>query len=359
MNISTLKALIVLGSLGVAGYLGYFMYQTFQSWDEVTKSLDEPKQRQFLEPRAVEEEKRDDLIDYASVLRTFHELDWTGKPEAKPVEVPVGPNEPPEQKVVPIDDLLEVLYIQVDTNRPERSIAYVRYGPELLQGRTAARAAAAGGGGRGGRGGAAPAVAPEAVLRVGEHLPPPHAFAHVEEIVVDGVRFAFEDEAREHELVPTEPFNIGGGIVKVGPGGAILPTPGEAIPKTGSDVQWRPERTTLVGPNRYRIGTEDKTKIGDDYARILTEQVRYREWHDPQTGRRAGIQIDYVQPGSLAAQHGAQSGDVIISINGNPVSSSSEAIAYVKNNAETTSIWEVVVMNRGKTRTMIFESPPE
>ena len=85
--------------------------------------------------------------------------------------------------------------------------------------------------------------------------------------------------------------------------------------------------------------------------------MRYRQWRDPSTGKYAGVELTEVQPGSLAAAHGAETGDVIKSINGHPVTSVQEAVSYVKNNSETTSVWEVVVVNQGKERTVIYESP--
>ena len=74
-------------------------------------------------------------------------------------------------------------------------------------------------------------------------------------------------------------------------------------------------------------------------------------------GKRAGLRVAEVKPGSIAAQHGAQSGDVIISINGHPVSSEQEAIKFVKNNSETTTVWQVVVENLGRQRTVTYNSP--
>ena len=49
---------------------------------------------------------------------------------------------------------------------------------------------------------------------------------------------------------------------------------------------------------------------------------------------------------------------MIKSINGTPVTQLSEAITFVKNNKDKYSTWEVVVENRGQTRTVIYETPP-
>ena len=49
-------------------------------------------------------------------------------------------------------------------------------------------------------------------------------------------------------------------------------------------------------------------------------------------------------------------GDVIKSINGQPVNSVQEAISFVKVNKDKYSTWEVVVENKGKQRTVTYES---
>ncbi len=72
-----------------------------------------------------------------------------------------------------------------------------------------------------------------------------------------------------------------------------------------------------------------------------------------------GIELTDVQPGGVAARHGAQSGDIIKSINDHSVASSSEAINFVKNNKDNYSTWVVVIENKGKQRVVTFDSPPQ
>jgi S1-C subfamily serine protease len=59
----------------------------------------------------------------------------------------------------------------------------------------------------------------------------------------------------------------------------------------------------------------------------------------------------------MAERHGAQAGDVIKSINGHTVNSTQEAITYVKTNSNKYTTWEVVIENKGKTRTVTYQSP--
>jgi C-terminal processing protease CtpA/Prc len=66
-----------------------------------------------------------------------------------------------------------------------------------------------------------------------------------------------------------------------------------------------------------------------------------------------------VAVGSIAERHGAQEGDVIKSINGHPVTSVQEAITFAKNHANEYTVWKIVVENKGKSRTVIYESPSQ
>ena len=271
-------------------------------------------------------------------------LDWSGKPP--PVvaveEIPdEGPVEPPK---TPVEDLLNVIFLQVSTSHPERSFAYVKYtNPQLAQ--AVARSGAE----------------PTDTLNPGDTLPAPYEFVVVDSIQAEGVTFSFSnDEEREFEQVTTAELERGRSqIVEAGPDGAIMPggDPDTEIP-VSSNV-WRPEQTTLIGEQRYQLGTDSVADFGERYPEIITSEVRHGRWRDPQTGRDAGVQLYDVEPGGVVSSHGGQSGDVIKSINGSPVTSASEAITYVKNNSETTSQWDVVVLRQGVEENLTFYSPPE
>lgn len=119
-------------------------------------------------------------VAYADVRRTFHELNWTGEL----LRPPGGCGGPPPQAIespAAVAELLSVLYVRVDLADGGRSVAYTRYEDAQL-------AAARGSTGR--------------LLRVGERLAAPHDDVTVAAITAAGVRFAFDDPAREAELVP-------------------------------------------------------------------------------------------------------------------------------------------------------------
>ena len=87
----------------------------------------------------------------------------------------------------------------------------------------------------------------------------------------------------------------------------------------------------------------------------LTNDVRTSTHYE--NGRRAGIEINSIKAGSVAASHGIHSGDIIKSVNGHAVTSEHEAIKFFKTNQDKYSVWSVVVESMGKEKTLIFESP--
>jgi S1-C subfamily serine protease len=58
------------------------------------------------------------------------------------------------------------------------------------------------------------------------------------------------------------------------------------------------------------------------------------------------LRVDKVPPGSLLAQHGVQDGDVLVSVNGQAMSTKSEVVDYVKSH-KSTYLFEVVIQRRG------------
>lgn len=348
MTLSTLKFFLWLITAGLGSGLGYIIWEvkTKQAdWEAAGPTSEE--MHRVCTVDEIDEVTRIDLVSTGDLQRVYHlpptGMDWRGEPPPPPpveVQEETGPVVVPK---TPVADLLNVIFIRVRTSRPERSIVYIKYTDQRL-------AAAV----------ARPGAEPTATLKQGDHLPAPFDYVRVEEIQTTGVLFAFDDdEEREHELVEPGTMDQISSIVPAPPGGAILPEDNTAaqIPISG-DV-WRPERTTLIGDSSYQLGVDDVADFGERYSEIITSEVRHGRWRDPQTGRWAGVQLYDVEGGGIIASHGGQSGDVIKSINGHPVTSASEAITYVKNNSETTSQWDVVVLRQGVEETLTFYSPPE
>ena len=64
-------------------------------------------------------------------------------------------------------------------------------------------------------------------------------------------------------------------------------------------------------------------------------------------------------PGSLPASHGVTKGEIIKSINGHKVTSVNEAIAYVKQESDHTTVWVVEIEKGGITYFRTYETPPD
>jgi len=328
MNVPVLKLVCWLTSASMTAGLTAFSYDFFSNLEQRKKPYDPEHVKEVLDEKIDIPVKVNEGPDYDVVKRVFINDWWKGYEAPKPVTGP-APDEVVGPTTTPVADLLKILMIQVDTDEPEASLIFVRYTGNGIEEQ-------------------------DGVLKPDDALPSPHQYAIVNSIRVDGVEFRFED-GREVETIEPGSSDDETLIVKVGEDGILYPVR-EKLP-TSSAPPINPTQTTLVGRDRYRVGTEDAREINDNYAQILTRDVTYRTYHDPKTGRRAGIKISDVRAGSVAERHGVRSGDIIVSINDHPVTSEQEAIKYVKNNQERFSSWQVVIENMGRRRTVTYESP--
>jgi hypothetical protein len=282
----------------------------------------------------------DSLVDYAQVRASLIDYAWNAPPPAK-VEArgPEVVEVPPTAQSV--DKLVKVLGYSVDAEVPENSKAILKYLPEAkvrppreTQGR----------------------VVKEGTLKlVGQRLDEPIDHIRVVSITEAGVEFGFDEPGRATETLLPADFDLSSRMAYVDLAELRSPAASIQIPVRETGV---PATTVQIGQGRFRIGTEDAAVFAEDYARIISEEVQTRRHRDPRTGRYDGIEITRVAPGSIVERHGAQSGDVIKSINGHEVTSQQEAISFVKANEGMYDKWEVVVSNKGQERTLTFY-PPE
>ena len=192
-------------------------------------------------------------------------------------------------------------------------------------------------------------------LRVGDTLPKPNDFAVVHAIKNTGIEFAFKQDGRPNESLAPMSMDDGNLITKLGAGGLRVALQ-DKIPRVKRKPSDRPSQTEELGNNVFLLGTEDLEYFGKNYAAILTNEVQTATYYD-ENGKRAGIEIKSIASGSVASRHGAQAGDVLISINGQAVSSEHEAINFVKNNQNQYSVWEVVVERLGRRETIVYTDP--
>jgi len=326
MNVGTIKLLCWLASFVMATALtlgaGHFMTHMEEHSRPVRHEYLEGVLQEDLE---VQVDVHEGLDYKGQVYPTFVSMNWTGKPEPKPVKVQAEAPGPQKVQHRPMADLLHVLMIRQDQQNPGGSLASV----VLLDGKNQ-----------------------PLDLHVGDALPAPHGYALVHAIHPDGVEFAFTDE-RPNETVTTGslPQDL---IVRVADDEVRIPSR-QGFPNANLNRQPRAESTQLVAKNHYLLGQQDLDQFQREYSRILTEDVSLRTYTDAD-GKRAGIEVTSVKQGSIAARHGAQTGDVIVSINGQKVNSEQEAIQYVKNHSDEYDVWTVEVLRLGKLETVVYNS---
>jgi hypothetical protein len=334
-NVGTLKTLSYLTSFGLLGGIGYSLYDYYEHGQhenyfdrerakEVLNGVKEPV------PAVAKGLNYQDDIKPAIV-----DANWTGAPPPPPpAPVEEGPVEPVEQPVIPVDDILDVIGIIAASDDPASSRCLVRMVDSPTPGSS------------------------DLWLYTGDDLPAPHDHIAILSIKPQQVTFSFEDEEREPESIRPHARSENSLIAKADENGVVAPLRpsivGSAAASPGAITPLR----TLKKKGQYYIGTEDANSIANDYDQILSRDVSSETYYD-ENGKRAGIKLTRVASDSIAAQHGAQAGDVIKSINGYPVNSKQEAISFAKKNADRYEIWEIEVENLGRTRTEVYHSPKD
>ncbi|HIF40272.1 MAG TPA: hypothetical protein EYQ74_04150 [Planctomycetes bacterium] len=269
----------------------------------------------------------EDAGEVHGLKRTFLNMNWTGYEAPVAVKPTTAGPVPTGPRYKPLDTVLLVLMLAVNDLDPGASFASI----ELIQEKE------------------------KLELRVGNTLPKPHDFAVVHAIKNTGIEFAFKQDGRPNESLAPTSMDDGNLITKLGDGGVRM-AKGNEIPRVKSKHSDRPSQTEELGNNVFLLGTEDLDYFGKNYAAILTDEVQTATYYD-EDGKRAGIEIKSIASGSVASRHGAQAGDVLISINGQAVSSEHEAINFVKNNQDQYSVWNVVVERLGRRETIVYTDP--
>ncbi|MEO6708835.1 MAG: PDZ domain-containing protein [Planctomycetota bacterium] len=285
------------------------------------------------------EKKAEDIVAYDRVNEALYKYNWTAKPPPKvvvtPPPAPAGPTGP-----IPVNQLLRVLLYKTDSVDDSGTTAEARAVIKYL----------------------APAqvklTQPTFVKHVGDTLDDPWTGITVAAITSEGVRFKFADANRAEELVWPGEFErrLDLAWMAAHPGSAGMLRPTEITFKRGPNFSTVPERTVELRPNEFTIGTEDLDDWSENYD-VYLNQIEAGKHRDPTTGKYDGIALTSVPANSVAAAHGVQEGDVIKSINGQPVNTKQEAIAYVKQNKDKFDVWEVVIESKGKQKTITYKVP--
>jgi len=136
--------------------------------------------------------------------------------------------------------------------------------------------------------------------------------------------------------------------------GSRQPGPEQPVRSAGSG--WQPVETTReLDPGQWHISERDYRYLTENSERIVNEDVVVTPYRSPQ-GSRAGLQV--VKVSKELAQYGIQSNDVILSINGEPVTSKAQAVqASRKQYDRGTREFVVEVLSRGQISQRTFHAP--
>jgi hypothetical protein len=338
MSTANVKLVVwtVAGLIGasVVAYVALF----FRHKDEVLRSVSTGEMLTVLEnvddvPRTTENIVAVDLVE-----RGLKRFDWTGKPPPPPPEpTEKAPDEgPPREQVA---KLIQIQGIRFDAESPLTSEVVFKYTSEARV--IPANAATDG----------------TTLKQVGQKLDGRLNQIEIAAIYPNAVEFAFTNEpAREHEFVGPQEFDLQNLYAVVGEGQEVRSPrrPDINVPIVPAPTA---RQTQMLSRNRYRLGVEDIAYIDENFPEIMTTEVELAKHRDPKTKRVDGIELKRVAAGSIAERHGVETGDVIKSINGHPVTSEEEAILFVKNHKDEYDRWEVEVWNKGQTRTIVYYPP--
>ena len=329
MNVPTIKTLAYLSSFACVSAMAYSGYDYLEN-DRGVSHFDPERASQVLNGVRPPEAPVPVALNYKTAIESAVVLfDWTGKPPPPPEETVSAESVDLPDPVIPVEDVLEVIMVAAESRNPADSFCSLRFADSAITPR-------------------------EQLFSVGASLPAPNDHVSVLNILADGVEFSFADEGRPSEVVALSIRSQSGSLIKrLGPGDKLVRRTlvGSGSRRAASDA------TPLLTERRngqFYIGTDDAKQFASDYQQILSTDVKTKTRYVD--GKRSGVELTEVRAGSIAARHGAQSGDVVISINGNPVNSQQEAIAFAKNNSERYTVWEVEVLRLGRVETIIYHS---
>lgn len=112
-----------------------------------------------------------------------------------------------------------------------------------------------------------------------------------------------------------------------------------------------PADSVELGPGRWLLSGKDRNEMADNAEKILREDLIIRTVPPSQDGGRSSLQLKKVEPGSLPAKYGFQSGDRLISVNGVPMTSEAAAINWYKANPDL-SAYQIVYERAGAQKSI-------
>jgi PDZ domain len=144
----------------------------------------------------------------------------------------------------------------------------------------------------------------------------------------------------------------GGGVGLPGADGDA-PSPGSSEP---DPVVARDEpKPVEVRPGVWEWSKDDaKWFESDNHVESVRQSIKVQPWKNPESGRYEGVKISKVKPNSYLARRGAKKGDILVSINGVPVSSREGVINYIRKNGESQTQFTVKLIRNGQPKTLTY-----
>lgn len=332
MNVGTLKTLSYLSSLGLLAGIGYKIY-LFLEVEKNLSYINDARTKSVLAVPAQPVTKRVGLSYDSQVKPAITEFDWTGAPP-KVVEVaPETSTETVEVKDTPVSDIVSVVMTLASETKPEESKCLLRFEKQPKETR-------------------------DQFFAAGDSLPKPNDNVAIFAIRPNEVVFSFVKEDRKKESLEPSTLDKGEDFIVETDEDGVVRAPLRKF-SGGSRVADSKEgrKTTEKVKGIYRVGAEDADVFNKDYQRILSEDVTLETYM--KDGKRAGLKVREVKAGSIAARHGVQAEDVVISINGSSVTSEQQAIQYVNQNSDNTKVWNVRILRNGREVEEVYHSPED
>jgi hypothetical protein len=306
--------LVTAGSFGsiYAFYVGDYRRPPL-SHDDVERYLDESGATAGSDvaraPRVVEKQEDTDLL---------WQLPVTGKPYVEPEAVEAAP--PVVAPLVPLADQVRVLQLVLDAS-PSECRAFLEFPKKSPPGNTTI---------------AGPGQTLAAVDAV------------VKAIDEEGVLFEFA--GKEERLAPTK--------LKVGAAPAAASTltakSGARAGAAGAIDPSKLDSSTQDG-NTWYVAPTDLEEMRQK-AESIFEEVALETHVSAKNGQPDGIEIKSITPGSIAERFGAEQGDILMKVNGNPVPNQSALLEYLKKE-KANKTFVVEYERDGAKQTTVFRLP--
>lgn len=325
-------------AIGLAGALGWKLYgSTSNEWIEGVPP--EPKQLvgiyEGLRKKAALRQPEDRAVSYGVSYQKWWEqvrtANWTGKEPEKPQEPENGrgPEPPPPPKFVPVGKVVSLVVVYAGGDETRVKVRYKDPNVKQPASEFETIPSAALPGQPADMGGSD--IYQD--LRPTDALYEPYQSYRFERIEVktkllavfshpseDDPKKRVEESLSRDELIIGEDF---AGYEERGETGS-----GGARPES----RWKnPGETTRQVDDVWMISSSDHELLQNQSERILSEEIGVRDfvfdYRNPRTGRKVKIKgVSVTRVSKRFARFGVQAGDILIKVNGKPVSSRASAI---------------------------------